>query len=242
MSDLSCVQMHELAAEMALDVLAGYERASAQAHLNECPSCRSYVGSLTQVGDRLLTLVPGAEPPVGFEDRVLARMGLTPPPVRQKRRWWPMASAAAVAALVFGLGGWAVGTATAPQTEPGLASPATNPLGPNETLRFAGLHASDGREIGQVFTYDGSPSWVYMSVATNPDTGPVTCELIRDDGAWVQVGTFSLTKGAGSWGSALAVDPSQMSGARLVSTATGKVLATATFSTEGTAYLNSPPR
>lgn len=248
MSDLSCVQMHELAAEMALDVLAGYERATAQAHLNECPNCRSYVGSLTQVSDRMLTLVPGVEPPVGFEDRVLARMGLTPPPVRQKRRWWPMAAAAAVAALVFGVGGWAVGTATTANTITGIAigpSGAGGSLGDeNEVLRFAALRTPDHQQdVGQVFTYDGQSPWVYMSVNTGTDTGPVTCELIRNDGTMVQVGTFALNGGSGSWGAELAVDPAQMSGAELVSATTGKVVASASFGTgagNGT-YPTTPP-
>jgi len=94
--------MRELAPELALDVLTGYERATAQAHLGMCPQCREYVSSLTQIGDRLLTLVPGVEPPVGFEDRVLARMDFPAQrTARQRRRWWPMAvAAAAVVAVV----------------------------------------------------------------------------------------------------------------------------------------------
>src|SRR3982075_733620 len=102
MSDLSCARMRELAPELALDVLTGYERATAQAHLGVCPQCREYVSSLTQIGDRMLTLVPAVEPPVGFEDRVLSGMGLTAPVQAPRRRWWPMALvAAAVAAVVF---------------------------------------------------------------------------------------------------------------------------------------------
>lgn len=239
MSDLSCVQMRELAAEMALDVLAGYERATAQAHLNQCPACRSYVGSLTTVSDRMLSLVPGVEPPVGFEDRVLAGMGLTPPPAKPKRRWWPVAAAAAVAALVFGFGGWAMGAVTMEQTVTQQAT-AGNPS--DDVLRFAALRSGDRHQIGQVFTYDGDSSWVYMSVNADPSTGPVTCQLIRQDGGWVQVGTFALNNGKGDWGTELAVDPSQMVGARLVSAVDGRVLASATFSTEGTAYLNTGPK
>jgi hypothetical protein len=238
MSDLSCVQMRELAAELALDVLAGYERATGQAHLNECPSCRAYVSSLTQVSDRLLALVPSAEPPVGFEDRVLARMGLTPPPVRQpKRRWWPVAIAAAVAALVFGVGGWVIGAVTMANT---VTSVAASPSS-DEVLRFAVLRTADQHQIGQVFTYQGEASWMYMAITADPGVSPVTCELVDRDGAAVQVGMFPLHQGKGSWGEALAIDPSKVVGARLLS-GDGAVLASATFTNEGTAYLNAHPR
>lgn len=72
-----CTRLHELAPELALGVLTGEERAEARKHLATCADCREYVLELTSVGDGLLALVPGAEPPVGFEDRVLSRMGIT---------------------------------------------------------------------------------------------------------------------------------------------------------------------
>lgn len=221
--------MRELAPELALDVLTGYERAIAQAHINQCPACRAYVGSLTRVSDRLLSLVPSAEPPVGFEDRVLSRMGLTAPPARQpERRRWPLiAVAAAVAALVFGFGGWAIGNF-------GQSSSTSNASGaPGEhELRFAALRSNDQRQIGQVFTYEGEPSWVYMSVDTDPNAGTVSCQLEKKDGTYVPVGSFPLSGGKGSWGAQMNVDPGVVTGARLVSTSSGAVLATATFTDE----------
>ncbi|HEX4700994.1 MAG TPA: hypothetical protein VH352_02595 [Pseudonocardiaceae bacterium] len=224
MSDLSCAKMRELAPELALDVLTGYERATAQAHLNACPQCREYVSSLTLIGDRMLTLVPGAEPPVGFEDRVLARLGMSAPPARQpRRRRWPMAfAAAAAAAVLFGLGGWAIGD-IASQGASVTAGGVSHPV-----LRFAQLRTTDQRQVGQVFTYEGSPSWVYMSVATTTKTGTVSCELLGRDGKYVWVGSFRLADGNGSWGAQLKADPSTLLGARLLSDG-GAVLATATF-------------
>jgi anti-sigma-K factor RskA len=77
MAERDCARLRELAPELALGVLTGEERAEARKHLATCPDCREYVLELTSVGDSLLALVPGAEPPLGFEDRVLSRLGIS---------------------------------------------------------------------------------------------------------------------------------------------------------------------
>ncbi len=213
--------MQELAAELALDILSGYERATAQAHLNQCPSCRAYVSSLTQVSDTMLGLVSGVEPPVGFEDRVLSRMGMASSrqPRQPQRRWFPIAVAAAVAALVFGVGGWVIGSVAMSRT--------TNESAAAE-FRFAALHTAGDHQIGQVFTYEGAPPWMYMSVMEEPNVTSVACQLVRRDGTTVPVGSFALSGGKGSWGAELKLDPDTIVGARLVDTH-GTVLATASF-------------
>jgi anti-sigma-K factor RskA len=79
MDDMSCDEFAEVAAELALGVLTGRERAAALAHLDGCESCREQVRELTATQDELLALLPSQEPPAGFESRVLARIGLTIP-------------------------------------------------------------------------------------------------------------------------------------------------------------------
>ncbi len=79
MDDMSCDEFAEVAAELALGVLTGRERAAALAHLDGCESCREQVRELTMARDELLALLPSAEPPAGFESRVLERIGLTAP-------------------------------------------------------------------------------------------------------------------------------------------------------------------
>ncbi|WP_432173157.1 hypothetical protein [Streptomyces sp. Tue6028] len=69
-SEVTCEKLREVGAELALGVLPGRERAGAVAHLDECAGCREYVEQLTLVGDGLIGLLPGSEPPVGFEARV----------------------------------------------------------------------------------------------------------------------------------------------------------------------------
>ena len=79
MDDMSCDEFAEVAAELALGVLTGRERARALAHLDGCESCREQVRELSMAGDELLALLPPAEPSAGFESRVLERLGLAAP-------------------------------------------------------------------------------------------------------------------------------------------------------------------
>ncbi|MGH3250955.1 MAG: hypothetical protein ACRDOI_32765, partial [Trebonia sp.] len=79
-SDMTCAELADVAAELALGVLTGRERALAVAHLHECDACREDVRQLMATGEQLLELLPPAEPPAGFETRVLKRLGLPAPP------------------------------------------------------------------------------------------------------------------------------------------------------------------
>src|SRR5215212_3910098 len=94
MSMLTCAEVRELAAEFALGILGGSERAEVVLHVNGCARCQAYVAELTEAADAIPQLVPEAEPPQGFEARVLHRLGADR---RQNRRRW-VASIAAVAA------------------------------------------------------------------------------------------------------------------------------------------------
>jgi hypothetical protein len=82
MSELNgntCGELADVAAELALGVLTGRERAGAIAHLNTCEACREDVRQLMATGEQLRELLPSAEPPAGFEIRVLTRLGLPAP-------------------------------------------------------------------------------------------------------------------------------------------------------------------
>lgn len=78
-SEMTCAELADVAAELALGVLTGRERAMAVAHLDTCDACREDVRQLMATGEQLLELLPPAEPPAGFETRVLARLGLPAP-------------------------------------------------------------------------------------------------------------------------------------------------------------------
>src|SRR6266540_1491833 len=228
MNELNCAQVREVGAELALGILPGEERAAAVAHIDRCPECREYVEQLTLVGDSLLDLLPASEPPPGFETRVTSALDLTsqrrgrpPQGPRQWGRRLRLAAAAAVIALVAGLGGWAVGAAT------NQATPAPAPSHAAQPLLRATLVA-DRHKVGTVYAYPGSPGWVYMSVDLDHTVRGVTCELVRRDGGTVRVGWFALEDGYGYWGAPADVERGTLTGVRLVAH-DGSILATARF-------------
>ena len=80
-NEMGCAEFADAAAELALGVLTGRERAQALAHLDQCEACRENVRQLTVTGEELVGLLPAIEPPAGFETRVMERLGLgTPAP------------------------------------------------------------------------------------------------------------------------------------------------------------------
>ncbi|HEX8934930.1 MAG TPA: zf-HC2 domain-containing protein [Pseudonocardiaceae bacterium] len=68
---MTCQQCRELAAELALNVLPARERVGVLAHLDACGGCRDTVAAMTVTADRLVELLPAADPPVGFEHQVM---------------------------------------------------------------------------------------------------------------------------------------------------------------------------
>jgi hypothetical protein len=232
LNSMSCAEFADSAAELALGVLTGRERAEALAHLDHCEACREHVRQLTITGEQMLGLLPTAEPPAGFETRVMDRLGLATPapqPIRHRRQrpaWGHgfsprrvLAAAAVVVALLVGAaGGWGLHASTAPTASSELTSAAL-------------VAASDHDNVGKVYVYNdnGQSRWMYMSVDLESGNGTVICQLIGADGHVMTVGSFRLADGYGSWGSPAYTGDGAPVGARLV-TANGTVLASGTFS------------
>lgn len=224
MTDVTCAEAREAAAEYALDILEPAERSALAAHLLRCPGCRAEVDAMSGVATRLIGLVPGTEPPLGFDKRVLARVHDVPAgsrshPLRRLRggRARLLAGIAAVAAVVFGSVGWLMGHS------------AHSSSYSHRPLTDAAFHQS-GRTVGEVAAYRDNPMWLTMTVHDVKGGPRVTCELVATDGRLTDVGSFDLVDGTGSWG---APDPrglAGISGARLIDSH-GRILATATFPT-----------
>jgi Putative zinc-finger len=241
LNEMHCGEFQDVAAELALGVLTGRERAQAMAHLEHCEACRANVRQLTLTGEGLLGLLPAMEPPAGFETRVMDRIGLSAPaPVPARRfAWLPRVgrrdasqrgsnqprqlsrtrrtfavAAIALAVVAGGVGGWALGN--------GASSPVST------SLHSAVLESATHQPVGKIYLYQGRPQWLYMSVNLPSGQEAVLCQVRDRDGHLSTVGSFQLTNGYGYWGSPAPGNPGSLTGARLV-TASGTVLATATF-------------
>ena len=218
---MSCEEFGDVAAELALGVLTGRERARAIEHLDQCETCREHVRQLALTGEEVLGLLPSHEPPAGFESRVMGRLGPTAA-VRRPRWTRRLLTLAAVAlvAVACGLGGWGMRGA--------FSSPSPGGATAQAPLRSAALLTANHQTAGKIFLYGGSPQWLYMAVDTDAGSGTVICQLEGRDGRIVTIGSFQLDGGYGSWGSPDPLDAGSVTGARLVSI-DGTVLATASF-------------
>jgi Putative zinc-finger len=245
LNEMGCQEFSDVAAELALGVLTGRERAQALAHLDHCASCREEVGQLTATGEGLLGLLPSVEPPAGFETRVMDRLGLTAPAPSPaspaSRAGWtsripllgrkPARLAATGPARPAGRTRRALALAAVTLAvvaaglggwglRPGTPAPAGAPLS-SATLLSASHQAA-----GKIFLYEGSSRWLYMSVNMPSQNGTVICEVESGNGHITTVGSFQVTDGRGYWGSPVPATQGPLTGARLVGPG-GTVLATA---------------
>jgi hypothetical protein len=214
-------------AELALGVLTGKSRVAALAHVDGCSRCASEVERLAAVGDELLALSPSAEPPVGFEAGVFARMGLKTPPGpadgggRSARRWGRRSAVllAVAAGLVF-----AVGAVTGAVAH-GRPGP---PDRPDRALETVALTAG-GRQVGDVMVYAAEPTWIFMYMHGVPWTGALRCEVTVAGGRTLTLGRFWLSGGKGAWAASTS-QPAGRLGQALVVGEGGQVLARAQLS------------
>jgi hypothetical protein len=177
------------------------------------------------VVDELLLQAPLAEPPVGFETRVFARLNLRP---RRRRgvlrflsdhRALGASMATAVAASVFVVALVVGHGATAPGY-PGAQLKGT-------TVKLAELDAG-GHPEGGVLVYAGDPTWLFMYVDDPAWRGELRCEVTVDQGPTVVLGEFSPSDRDGAWAIKVPVPAGRLRQARIVSP-DGTVLATATL-------------
>jgi hypothetical protein len=202
----------EIAAELALGVVDGEERARALEHLAVCPECRRTVEELSEVADGLLLLAPSREVPIGFESRALEPLQARRPRARRRRALVPIAAAATAAALAV------TGTLLVVEDDLQLASDYRGTLAEANGERFqvAHLYGAGEDPVGTVFGYQGSPSWLVVIVDSEQRAGVRAAELVTTDGGRVQLRSFALDPASGSWGGAIPVALDDVSVVRLL--------------------------
>lgn len=201
---VACSGVRERAPELALGVLVGAERAAVLDHLERCTECRHEVQRFAAAADAVLQLAPVAEPPAGFEVRLLERRagGREPghvPALRRRAR----AAVAAAAAVVIAAGiGVSLGTSSG-----GPAAP--------KDVRTAQL-SYDGSDRGSLVVAEGHPAMLVMTVDVPHWSGWVRCVVRESGGDEVTVGRFWLANGHGSWSVRLHMPAMTVRGAAIV--------------------------
>jgi hypothetical protein len=217
--DPRCEEVRALAPELALGIVEGEERGRALEHLADCPGCRRRVEELAEVADQLLLLAPHREAPVGFESEVLQRVLPPPTPPKRRRRLAlvlaPVAAALAAVAITLAIVG----------DDLDLASDYRQTLEEANGQGFyaSGLRTPGGEEAGTVFTYVGSPSWLFINVDPAHRADLKGAELVTDDGAQVGLSWFHLDR-SGSSGGGVPVDLHHVSVLRLLPAPGGQPL------------------
>jgi hypothetical protein len=186
------------AAELALGLLSGPERADALAHLEGCAACRTAVEELADVADRLLLLAPEAEPPAGFETRVFARAAA--PAIGRWRRRRPVLVAAAAVLLVVAVAGAVLVTRDRRGSRLDREYVAALEQLDGRALAAANLEDASGQRSGQLFLYEGANSWLFVTVDDPGAAGDLVVELRFKDGHRVLVPGLRLAAGRGSLG------------------------------------------
>jgi hypothetical protein len=248
-NEMGCDEFADVAAELALGVLTGRERAAALAHLDRCDTCRENVRQLTMTSEELLGLLPASEPPPGFETRVMERLGLvtpSPAPVgqisqagRARHFGWKLISSLTgklsnlsskgrVSPTRRMLAAAAVALAVIVSGLSGWGLRGATPSPSPSPLSSAALLSASHQTVGTIYFYDGSSRWLYMSVNMDSENGTVICQVEGPDGHVTTLGSFRLAGGQGYWGSPDPANNGRLTGARLIST-DGTVLATASF-------------
>ena len=223
---MKCEEIHELAPEIALGIADGEERAEALRHLSSCAECRRAVERLSGVADELLLMAPAAEPPAGFEARVVEAIGLDRPPRQRLPRWlslrWlaprlgPALAAAAVTAVVL---------VSVYSNDRQIADQYRDTLDRAGGQSFQAERLADetGARAGVAFGYEGSPSWLFLTIDRAHRDTVKTGELVTEDGRTIPIPELRLDR-RGTWGGAIPVSLYEVRSIRLLGDDPGEVL------------------
>jgi hypothetical protein len=191
MSGFGCTEVRELAPEIAVNIVGGPERAEALQHMSECRPCRALVAELSEAADALTLLAAEAEPPSGFENRVLAAIG-----ARRRPPWRRIAAlvAAVVAATVIVT---IVGVRFAERDDQRpIVAPASGDLRTEIQMRSTDSDAP----VGAVQLSAGNPAVVVIRVNYYGMHDGTYTIRVRSEDAPRTIGHLTVHDGVGTWG------------------------------------------
>jgi len=204
--------------ELVLGTVDSDRRAAMAAHLLRCPACRRDYDELAEAMSGMLPAVPGVQPPLGFDEQVLARFAADRSAARgrgMRRRWLLLAGAAAVlVALLVPLGLF-------------LASRASD--GDTAVGQVATLHRTkDGTDVGTVSVDEINGTQVMVVALVNaPANVSYYCRITFADGTTVD--SESWPAGNGAWIVPLTGPGGEVASVAVLPNGTEKIWSTATF-------------
>jgi anti-sigma factor RsiW len=176
--------------EMALGEVAEPRRSELLSHLTGCLRCRATYSDVVAAIDATITAAPEAQPPAGFEARVLASLGIESAaqtgPVERLTRSRTSRLLLAAAAVVVAVAAGALGASALQDGDPG------DPGDPGDTAAAVApglpeattvLHTGDGEDVGTA-----SVAWMHerrvlvVSVHTAPVGVAYSCRVKLSEG------------------------------------------------------------
>jgi hypothetical protein len=115
--------------------------------------------------------------------------------------------------VVSALGAGAALWRTAPDRDLGERYRRTLAIANGQYLRAAHITAEAGGDVGQLFAYQGHPSWIFVTVTSAPRPGAYRVRLVTKDGRERVLGECVATSGNCAAGGAIDV---RVSNIRLV--------------------------
>lgn len=201
--------------DLVLGDVDGDQRAAMVAHVLRCATCRREYDELAATVEDLLPAVPGVQPPLGFDERMLARLAADAGSggTGSSRRWrWVATAAAVLLAALVPTGLWVVGRG---EDE----SPSAGSLA---TLRLA----RDDSPVGTVAVADvDGEAVLVVALVGAPDDVSYFCRTHFADGTTVE--SESWPAGNGAW--IVALPAGNVTSVEVLPTGTDKIWSSATF-------------
>jgi hypothetical protein len=209
----ACRDLREFAPEVALGIADDETRARIRAHADGCPACRSELARLSTLVDEILRLAPERQPSRAFQERTLRAMQRPTtaklPPIRAQR------TAALLIAALLAAGTATAATLFAVRHDRQLAAHYRAALSTAHGSAFdaAELRTPNGTRAGTVFTYQGAPSWAFITIDRAYRSLAVRAAVVTTRNHIVPLPSYRPR--AGSWGGVLPLEPATIRSFRL---------------------------